>query len=59
MRDAEQRLDTVNAAVAETTEHGSLTVGLAELQPGESSADLVARADVALYRKRQRRDRHT
>lgn len=51
--DATKRLALVNAALAVAVEPGSVTVGLAELQPGDSTADLVARADAALYRKRR------
>lgn len=50
---ATDRFKRVNSVLAETAEHGSITVGLAELQPGETLEDLVARADAALYRQRQ------
>jgi diguanylate cyclase (GGDEF)-like protein len=49
---AEKRLALVNEALAETTEQGSVTVGLSELQAGDSPEELVARADAALYRQR-------
>jgi diguanylate cyclase (GGDEF)-like protein len=49
------RLALINAALARSPEPGSVTVGLAELRPGESRQDLVARADAALYRERRRR----
>jgi diguanylate cyclase (GGDEF)-like protein len=50
--DAQKRLALVSAALAETTEQGSVTMGLAELQPDDSPEELVARADAALYRRR-------
>jgi diguanylate cyclase (GGDEF)-like protein len=55
MADARKRLAEVNAALAAVPDHGSVTVGLAELQPDDSPEDLVARADAALYRERQQR----
>jgi diguanylate cyclase (GGDEF)-like protein len=55
---ATTRLELVNAAIAEATDHGSVTVGLAELQQDDSAETLVARADAALYRRRQQQ-RHT
>ena len=53
--DATNRLLLVNAALAEAPERGSVTFGLAELWSDDSSDDLVARADAALYRERRRR----
>jgi PleD family two-component response regulator len=53
MADATRRVALVNAALQEAPEPGSVTVGLAELQPGDSLEDLLARADAALYRERQ------
>jgi diguanylate cyclase (GGDEF)-like protein len=52
--DARERLALVNAALADGPEHGSISVGLAELLPFDSAGDLVARADAALYRQRRR-----
>jgi diguanylate cyclase (GGDEF)-like protein len=52
--EAKKRLALINAALANAPECGSVTVGVAEMRPNESSADLVARADAALYRQRQR-----
>jgi GGDEF domain-containing protein len=46
----------VEAALAQAPEHGSVTVGLAELQADASPEDLVARADAALYRARQQQE---
>jgi diguanylate cyclase (GGDEF)-like protein len=54
LADATARLGLVNAALARAPDPGSVTVGLAQLRPGESRADLVARADAALYRERRR-----
>jgi diguanylate cyclase (GGDEF)-like protein len=53
--DAAKRLALVNVALALTPERGSVTFGLAELLPDDSAADLVARADAALYRERATR----
>ena len=50
-----ERLALITAALADASEHGSVTVGLAQLQPSDSPEDLVARADAALYRERQAR----
>lgn len=49
---ASERLAAVNGALAETTEQGSVTVGLTELEPDDTPEELVARADAALYRQR-------
>jgi diguanylate cyclase (GGDEF)-like protein len=51
--DAARRLALVNAELAAAREHGSITVGVAELEPDDSPDDLVARADAALYRHRE------
>jgi diguanylate cyclase (GGDEF)-like protein len=53
--DTFERFKLVNAALAEANEHGSVTVGIAELRPGDSLEDLVVRADASLYRARQQR----
>jgi sulfite oxidase len=47
MAAAEQLLAHVNPSLAPG--HGSVTVGLAELSPDDSAADLVARADAARH----------
>jgi diguanylate cyclase (GGDEF)-like protein len=57
MAAATQRLTNVNAALLRASGGGSVTIGMAELQPADSAADLVARADAALYRERQRSNR--
>jgi diguanylate cyclase (GGDEF)-like protein len=48
------RFSLVNAELA-ATQQASVTVGLAELEPDDSLADLIARADDALYANRQQR----
>jgi len=53
MAEAAKRFALVNAALAEAPEPGSITIGLAELQPHDSPEDLLARADAELYRERQ------
>ena len=54
LEETTMRLTEVQAALAQAPERGSVTVGLAELLPGESAEALVARADAALYRERER-----
>ena len=54
---ATERLALVNHALADAPEHGSVTVGMADLQPVDTIEALVARADAALYRQRQRPER--
>ena len=53
MADAATRFSRVNADLA-ATRQASVTIGLAELEADDSLEDLVARADQALYRERQR-----
>ena len=53
--DAATRLRLVNVALEALPERASVTVGLAELAADESPAELVARADAALYAERQNR----
>jgi diguanylate cyclase (GGDEF)-like protein len=50
-----ERITLVNNALADTAERGSVTVGVAELEPDDSLEDLIVRADACLYRKRQQR----
>lgn len=50
--EAATRFETINADLAET-ENGSITVGLAELRAEDSLEGVIARADEALYRKRE------
>ena len=49
------RLRLVDAALAAAPEHGSVSIGLAQLRPDESTEALIARADVALYADRGRK----
>ena len=51
--EATTRFAGVNASLATAPGHGSVTVGLAEMRRSDSPCDLVARADAALYRKRE------
>jgi diguanylate cyclase (GGDEF)-like protein len=50
--DAAERMGWVNHALWRLPERASVTVGLAELQAGDTAEDLVARADDALYEQR-------
>jgi PleD family two-component response regulator len=52
MEEAAERLASVDACLAASPEHGSVTAGLAALRPEESLAELIARADEALYQRR-------
>jgi len=49
LADAGARLGLVNKLLDGSVEHGSVTIGLAELHPADSPDDLIARADAALY----------
>ena len=51
--DPKTRLAPVNQMLDTSELGGTVTVGLAELPPGDRSADLVARADDARYEQRQ------
>jgi diguanylate cyclase (GGDEF)-like protein len=50
---ATKRLSRVNAVLARASAHGSVTAGIAELQPDDTLEDIIARADAELYRERQ------
>ncbi|HEX8498288.1 MAG TPA: GGDEF domain-containing protein, partial [Actinomycetales bacterium] len=50
---ATARLGLINPALAAALEPGSVTVGLAELQPGDTLDAVIARADEALYARRR------
>ena len=52
LADASRRMSLVNVALADSSERGSVTVGVAELQADDSLESLVARADAALYAER-------
>jgi PleD family two-component response regulator len=47
-----RRFSLVNADLAKTT-HASISVGFSELQTQDALEDLIARADLALYRERR------
>jgi diguanylate cyclase (GGDEF)-like protein len=53
---AAARLRSINSVLRTMSNEASMSVGVAELQPGDSPADLVRRADEALYRARSNRD---
>jgi diguanylate cyclase (GGDEF)-like protein len=59
LAEAMERLALVNQALADRPEGGSVTLGFAELRPEDSLESLVARADAALYRTRQRQRQPT
>lgn len=50
---AKRRFALVSAALEQGCEHGSVTIGLAELQSADTAETLVARADDMLYRRRR------
>jgi diguanylate cyclase (GGDEF)-like protein len=47
-----KRVVSINASLSSASEPGSVTVGLAELEPTDSRDALIERADVDLYRAR-------
>jgi diguanylate cyclase (GGDEF)-like protein len=49
---ATARLATINGVLKAMSPRGSLSIGVAELHPGQSAAELVRRADQALYASR-------
>lgn len=53
LRATTTRLGEISEGLARSPEHGSVTVGVAELRPSDSVDNLVARADDALYQKRR------
>jgi diguanylate cyclase (GGDEF)-like protein len=54
-RGASLRFSLVNAILANKCEHGSVTVGLAELRQEETAAEFIARADRDLYKGKHKR----
>jgi GGDEF domain-containing protein len=52
MAEAAKRFSLVNADL-EAEHQASVTVGLAELEADDALADLIARADAAMYSERQ------
>jgi diguanylate cyclase (GGDEF)-like protein len=59
MSGAAKWLERVETALPQHPEHGAVSVGFAELQPGDSTDDLVARAAAALDRERRHRSDQT
>jgi diguanylate cyclase (GGDEF)-like protein len=57
MVDARSRLAEIDEVLAQAVEPGSVTVGLAEMRNGDSAAELIARADAALYLERRKHRR--
>jgi diguanylate cyclase (GGDEF)-like protein len=53
MPEVTKRFALVDSALAQAQQRGSITAGIASLQPDDSAGDLIARADQALYLKRQ------
>lgn len=53
---AQARLASINAVLRTMSSGASMSIGVAELQPGDSPAELVKRADEALLRARAARD---
>jgi diguanylate cyclase (GGDEF)-like protein len=53
--DAQRRFDEIQSALRESREHGSISVGLARLEDGDTLDDLARRADSALYAAKRER----
>ena len=49
---ATERLATINSVLRTMSQSGSMSLGVAELQPGDSAHAIVGRADESLYRAR-------
>jgi diguanylate cyclase (GGDEF)-like protein len=52
---ATARLRSINTVLCTMSSGASMSIGVSELQPGDSADDLVRRADEALYRARSTR----
>jgi diguanylate cyclase (GGDEF)-like protein len=52
--DAGRRFAEIRATLAHDYDHAAISVGVAELEAGDTLADLVARGDAALYKARRR-----
>lgn len=52
--DANRRFVEIRATLDQDYDHAAISVGMAELQAGDTLADLVARGDAALYEARRR-----
>ena len=53
--DAARRFASLNSTLATGLERGSVTIGLAQLRPGDTVEDVVSRADAALIAERKQR----
>ena len=53
--DAARRFASLNSTLAAGLERGSVTIGLAQLRPGDTVEDVVSRADAALIAARKQR----
>ncbi len=53
---AAARLRSINTVLRTMSNGASMSIGVSQLQPGDSADDLVRRADEALYRSRSARD---
>jgi PleD family two-component response regulator len=51
----QQRFARFNTHLAEAANAGSVSVGLAELMPGDTARELIDRADADLYQRRRER----
>jgi diguanylate cyclase (GGDEF)-like protein len=54
VEDAGRRFAEIRQALAHDYDHAAISVGVAELRPGDTLTDLVARGDAALYEARRR-----
>jgi GGDEF domain-containing protein len=54
---AESRFEKISATLRATQPHGSISVGFAELRPGDTLKELTQRGDAALYEAKRGRDR--
>jgi diguanylate cyclase (GGDEF)-like protein len=54
--DAPNCFSFIATALGEAPEHGSVTIGYADMQPDDSGEDLIARADRARHREGQKRN---
>jgi diguanylate cyclase (GGDEF)-like protein len=51
---ATKRFSLVNSVLARAAAHGSVTAGIAELQPDDTIETIISKADADLYRQRER-----
>ena len=52
LEQARRRMGAVRNAICRELGRSAITIGLADLEPGERAADLIARADESLYARR-------